>query len=359
MKTAGDIIESPKSSCFDQFDEQLQVLTKRADYDEAWPEDSLQLCRQFGVFRWFCDSKWGGLGWSEREIQEGFLRLANVSLTTAFVLTQWVGATQRIQRSENESIKAKLLPRLAQGELFATLGISHLTTSQQHTGQPAVTAEKTSSGFFLSGAIPWVTGANHADWFVGGAALDDGTQLLFAIHAIKPGVSVDSPIPLVAFSGSDTAIVRFDRAFLREAEVLAGPIENVLSAGVGSRTGGLQTSALALGLCKTAINYLQEESRNRSSLVDAAARLDAECKHLEQELLTITSGGAACSTETLRANSNSLVLRATQSALIAAKGAGFVATHPAGRWCRQALFFLVWSCPQPVVNATLHELTQA
>ena len=153
--------------------------------------------------------------------------------------------------------------------------------------------------------------------------------------------------------------MRFDRAQLRDDEVLAGPVENVLSVGVGSRTGGLQTSALALGLSKTAINYLQEESLSRSSLVAPVARLGAEWKQLEQELLTIATGGAACSTETLRANSNSLVLRATQSALIAAKGAGFVATHPTGRWCRQALFFLVWSCPQPVVDATLHELTQS
>jgi hypothetical protein len=50
------------------------------------------------------------------------------------------------------------------------------------------------------------------------------------------------------------------------------------------------------------------------------------------------------------------VLRSTQSALAAAKGAGYVAGHPAGRWCREALFFLVWSCPQPVLSAHLCEL---
>jgi hypothetical protein len=50
------------------------------------------------------------------------------------------------------------------------------------------------------------------------------------------------------------------------------------------------------------------------------------------------------------------VLRATQAALVAAKGAGYVAGHPAGRWCREAMFFLVWSCPQPVLAANLCEL---
>jgi hypothetical protein len=50
------------------------------------------------------------------------------------------------------------------------------------------------------------------------------------------------------------------------------------------------------------------------------------------------------------------VLRSTQAALAAAKGAGYVVGHPAGRWCREALFFLVWSCPQPVLSANLCEL---
>ncbi len=42
--------------------------------------------------------------------------------------------------------------------------------------------------------------------------------------------------------------------------------------------------------------------------------------------------------------------------MTAAKGAGFIEGHPVGRWCREALFFLVWSCPQPVMQAHLCEL---
>jgi alkylation response protein AidB-like acyl-CoA dehydrogenase len=51
-----------------------------------------------------------------------------------------------------------------------------------------------------------------------------------------------------------------------------------------------------------------------------------------------------------------LVLRATQTALTAAKGAGFLKQHPAQRWARQAMFFLVWSCPRPAAEATLSYL---
>jgi alkylation response protein AidB-like acyl-CoA dehydrogenase len=72
--------------------------------------------------------------------------------------------------------------------------------------------------------------------------------------------------------------------------------------------------------------------------------------------LKLAAGSGGCSPDELRARANSLALRATQGALTAAKGSGYVLGHPAGRWCREALFFLVWSCPQPVVAAALCEL---
>jgi hypothetical protein len=72
--------------------------------------------------------------------------------------------------------------------------------------------------------------------------------------------------------------------------------------------------------------------------------------------LAIATGHEVCSKESLRQRANSLVLRASQAALAAAKGSGYVVGHPAGRWCREALFFLVWSCPQPVASANMCEL---
>jgi hypothetical protein len=45
--------------------------------------------------------------------------------------------------------------------------------------------------------------------------------------------------------------------------------------------------------------------------------------------------------------------------LTASKGTGFLRDHPAQRWARQALFFLVWSCPRPAAEATLDSLIPA
>mgnify|MGYP003312524166 CR=1 FL=1 len=74
------------------------------------------------------------------------------------------------------------------------------------------------------------------------------------------------------------------------------------------------------------------------------------------QLILMAEGTKICSGEDLRIRANSLALRASQASLAAAKGSGYVRGHPAGRWCREALFFLVWSCPKPVMTANLCEL---
>ena len=58
----------------------------------------------------------------------------------------------------------------------------------------------------------------------------------------------------------------------------------------------------------------------------------------------------------VRAQANALVLRATQAYLTARRGSGFLRSEPAQRWARQALFFLVWSCPTPIAQAAIRDL---
>jgi hypothetical protein len=118
----------------------------------------------------------------------------------------------------------------------------------------------------------------------------------------------------------------------------------------------LQTSTLAIGLADAALKFLEEEAIKRPDLLGPATELRREQKQLEQTLLDLAGGNQVCSNEHLRAGANSIALRASQAALAAAKGTGYVVGHPAGRWCREALFFLVWSCPQGVMAANLCEL---
>jgi len=336
-----------------------QALAERADaLDVAgtWPSEQLALCRQAGVFGWFVPSEWGGTGWNDFDLLRAYLKLSAACLSTTFVLTQPHGACRRIVASENDDLKARVLPGLAQGDRLATVGISHLTTSRRHLARPVLAARADGDGFILEGTIPWVTGAVEADLIVTGATCDDGRQILALLPTGAPGVTPLAPAQLVGLTSTRTGEVRCEGVKLGGEWLLDGPVEGVLTRGRGAGTGGLQTSALAIGLASAAIGYLQRQATERPDLVPAAAALRGEHRELEAELLALAAGTPAASYDDLRSRANSLVLRAAQGALAAAKGSGYVAGHPVGRWCREALFFLVWSCPQPVMAAALCEL---
>jgi alkylation response protein AidB-like acyl-CoA dehydrogenase len=351
-----DIIQTPTDAALSELCQRLTELGKQIDQHDAWPAEQLQLCGEYGVYRWFLSSEWGGLAWNESDLLAAYLQLSAACLTTTFILTQRSGACQRLALAERDNIKQRWLPGLATGDYFATVGISHLSTSRRHLGKPVLLATPTDSGYVLDGYSPWVTGAEHADVLVVGATLPDGQQILAAVPGDAAGVHVPPPPRLVGLTASGTGEVQFTQVHIDHAEVLAGPTENVMQRGKGAGTGGLQTSTLALGHASASIAYLREQSLHRSEFLQPAEHLHREQGELVNQLQLLASGFAPCSNEELRTRANSLVLRASQAALAAAKGAGYVVGHPAGRWCREALFFLVWSCPQPVIAANVCEL---
>jgi alkylation response protein AidB-like acyl-CoA dehydrogenase len=291
----------------------------------------------------------------------GFMALASACLTTTFILTQRTGACRRIAHSHNERLHDRLLPGLVSGELFSTIGISHLTTSRRHLGRPVLAAEETSSGFRLEGMSPWVTGGAAADYLVVAATLVENGQatdreLVLAVPSNLPGIRVPPALPLVALTASSTGPVEFKSVDVPREWLIAGPAANVMLGGVGGSTGGYETTALALGLAQAAIEFLASEVGKRPDLDSPYKALVDEHRELVDDLLSVLRGETRCTKESIRQRANTFVLRATQAALSAAKGTGYVAGHPAGRWCREALFFLVWSCPQPVAAANLCEL---
>ena len=279
------------------------------------------------------------------------------------MLTQQVAALKRICASPNAELRDRLMPGLLSGEETATVGISHLTTSRQHT-QPALravelaadSATNSHSGFQVDGFSPWVTGGCAATYLLMGAQLDDGRQILFVTPSQAEGISIEPGFKLVGLTESQTGAVKCRSVVVPPENIVAGPCNNVLASLTSNSTGGFQTSSLAIGLSRSAIEFLGDQSRKRPDLSVTFESLEQQYGEIETQLKSLAAGIEVCTSAELRTRANSLVLRATQSALVAAKGSGYVEGHPVGRWCREALFFLVWSCPQAVLDANLCEL---
>lgn len=319
------------------------------------------LCELAGIEGW--------LGKTPLSQLHFYITVAFASLSTAFILTQRTAALRRVESSKNQ-IATKILNRHLCAEHWITVGISHLTTSRQHQAAPAVIARvlpaettmpNSTPCWTLNGTIPWVTAAKHSEAIVVGASDEQNPalQYLFYVPTHQAGIDLGSGMHLLALSDSCTDEVQLRDLRVSTEQLLHGPIENVLSVSQSNGAGGLQTSALALGLAACAIDWIYGQTQQRGNLNPFYESLAKQWTSLF-EAMNQLANGTACKVDamTLRKDSNTLVLRATQSALAISKGAGYLAHNSIARWTREAMFFLVWSCPQGVAEAHLCEFTQ-
>lgn len=333
----------------------LSSGAEHADTSTDWPERSWNDLVEAGVTAWSVPEQYGGAGWSATELLVGYEQLASACLTTAFILSQREAAVRRLLATSNTALASQMLPGLARGEVFATVGLSQLTTSRQHQA-PALHAATDAAGFRLDGLIPWVTSADRADLVIIGATLEDGRQVLLGLPPRQPGVSLEPPLDLMAVAGSRTCQIRCQGVTLPSSALIAGPAEKVMSGKAGG-VGGLETSCIALGHASAAVDYLGQEAQQRPDLATVVQRFDRARAGLHVRLHALAVGAPSPEeVVALRVDCTRLALQASQVAMTVAKGAGFVKPHPAQRWARQALFFLVWSCPRPAAEGLVGHL---
>ena len=266
--------------------------------------------------------------------------MAEGSLTAAFILSQHDAGVRRLLASRERPIAQYWLNEIACGRASTTVGISQLTTSRRH-GPHALRAISTGpDAYQLDGAIPWVTAAGRANVVVAGASLDDGRQLLIALPTDRSGLTIHPPLPLAALQASCTCEAACDGVKVVEEEILAGPVADVIASTSVGGTGGLETSALALGQAHAALRGLVAESPKRADLAEPVDALAASWTETWSALQKAAAGAPdALPSGQIRAQGNALALKVTQAYLTARKGTGFLRTEPRAAMVHARLSF--------------------
>ncbi len=339
---------------FDGLKNVLTAIHERAtplDRSGDWPADDLRDLGEIGAWRWFVPRRFGGEEIDPLELHLRYEAIASASVATALIISQRDSAIGLIDGADGSPLREEILPGMGRGEFFATIGIAQLTTSQQG-GLRAIAED----GYRLDGVIPWSTGAAKAKFVVAGAVVEDGQQILFVLPTDLPGVSVEGPMQLVALRSSWTLRIELHSVWLDRRWVLRGPVPKALSG--RSRGVPLGQAFLALGLCRGAMDLISRHDSDRGRSL--ANRFGDQLSAVRNEILELCKPGrevdAAEMGPRLRASCNDLAVRITQSAVALHKGSALLLDHPAQRLAREAMFFLVWSCPDPVVDCTVNVL---
>ncbi len=343
------------------FEASLAGIADRAQHHDIttdWPFVDLAQLQAAGVMRWAVPREFGGDELSALDLHLNYERLATASVATALILTQRDAAVAFIDAATVGSRRTRKLGRLAKNEIWATVGIAQLTTSRQG-GTPAVKATRIEGGYLLDGTIPWCTGVHQSAFIVAGATLDHGQQILFLLQQHQQGVTLNAPMPLVALTCTLTSSIELKRVVIEDSWLLRGPTANALAGRKISLI--LGQTFVANGLCRAALNLIGEHDSDRAR--SALHLFEQQLDGLRTEILALCQPGreseAVAANARLRGACNDLALRAAHAAVALYKGAALLTDHPAQRLAREAMFLLVWSCPNSVIDCTLDLLASA
>jgi alkylation response protein AidB-like acyl-CoA dehydrogenase len=162
---------------------------------------------------------------------------------------------------------------------------------------------------------------------------------------------------LVALRSTFTSILQLKDVVLEDRWLLRGPVESALAGGRGGLA--LGQTFLAMGLCRSALDLISSHRSDRAKA--ALHRFEEQLSELRGEILALCQprreADASAANARLRGACNDLALRITHATVALYKGTALLADHPAQRLAREAMFLLVWSCPNPVIDCTVDLLS--
>jgi alkylation response protein AidB-like acyl-CoA dehydrogenase len=298
----------------------------------------------------------GGHEYADSEFRRFQEACARRSGAFAFLQTQHQSACGFLAKSDNERLKARLLPAASAGS--ARLGIAF--SQLRRPGPPLLTAGVADDGYAINGTAPWVTGWGLFDGCITAATLAGGDTLffwhpLFESEALQPS----QVMRLAAFEVAQTVSLSFKNLRISPDDVL------YVRPGSWIQENDLVNIALqspfALGCAGAAIDVMREVfAKKQVSAIEVAAN------SLERELAGCRNA-AYTAMEDKRSSQASLEARAwaielagraAHAAIAASSGAGNSMSHAAQRVYREALVFTVSAQTTPIMEATLRRLSK-
>jgi alkylation response protein AidB-like acyl-CoA dehydrogenase len=307
--------------------------------------------------------KWGGADIPPEIFYEYQELTARYSGALSFLQTQHHSATAMLANSDNEMLKSRYLPAIAQKELRLGIGFSHLRRSSSRaslTGNPAVTATPVKDGYLLSGNVPWITGFGLFDKFIVAGVLPDNQAVFgllpFANIEQEYGkIAVSEIMPLIAMNSTNTVTASLDNWLLQESEIIS--IKPVGWIAENDRKNILNFVPATFGCIRAGLDVIAAAAtaKNSPAIAAACTKLEQKLDRLKQNFLQSQDTSKA-EQLALRAEAIDLAVRCGHAAVVVSSGAANGTLHPAGRVYREALLYTVSGQTKDVMAATLDRI---
>ncbi len=211
-----------------------QLDSQMIDDRRGFPPHLIPAFAQAGMFGMSIPQRYGGLGFSSKEILRVLQQLAAVDLSVAiFVLDAALGAST-VRHYRDSERRAQTLKDIAAGRIVTAIGI---TGPEAGSDPRAITASAKPDGngnWLITGEKRWVGNAAWADVIhVFVQLLDENSNTLgltgFAIKRGTPGLTIGSEVPTMGLRGFPKNSIHLD-------SVRVGPDDLIGQPGLGMET---------------------------------------------------------------------------------------------------------------------------
>jgi alkylation response protein AidB-like acyl-CoA dehydrogenase len=226
--------------------------------------------KQLGVYGLVVPPEFGGLGVSTacfaavtEELARGWMSLAGAMGGHSVVASL-------IARFGTSSQRASYLPRLATGEIRATMALTEPDGGSDLQAMRTV-ARRDGDFFVLDGTKMWITNARRAGRIAVLCKTDPAASpphrgMSILLVEPGPGLTVSRDLPKLGYKGVETCEIAFESCRVPDASVLSGAVGSGFAQMMtGLELGRIQVAARATGVGRAAFDASLAYSQSREA----------------------------------------------------------------------------------------------
>lgn len=246
---------------------ELRPLARQYDLADEYPHEVVAQMQELGLFGATIGTEWGGLGLSAWTYAQIVIKVASVWMAPSGIFNSHLIVASAIERFGTPEQKAHYLPRMARGELRASIG---LTEPNAGSDLQAIrtTARRDGDDYVVNGSKMWITNSLHGHFTLLLVKTDPAAQprhkgMSLLIADKGPGYNVVGKIRKMGYRAIDTCELQFDNYRVPASRLLGG----VEGQGFAQTAGGLELgrinvgargAGIAEGSLRMALRYAQE-----------------------------------------------------------------------------------------------------
>jgi alkylation response protein AidB-like acyl-CoA dehydrogenase len=254
----------------DWVDREVRPVVRDLEHANTYPEKLIEQMKEMGIYGLAIPEPWGEVPVSmpcyalvTAELSRGWMSLAGAMGGHTVV-------AKLISLYGNEEQKQKYLPRMASGEMRATMALTEPGGGSDLQAM-TTTARAEGNELVINGAKTWITNARRSGLIALLCKTDPdarprhkGVSILLVEHG--PGLTVSKDLPKLGYKGVESCELVFED-YRAPADAVLGGVEGHGFAQMmkGLETGRIQVASRALGVARAAFDDALAYAQQRES----------------------------------------------------------------------------------------------